>query len=94
MTDNLPGRTMPEGSKRQLEHLAVDDQRMAGVMAALKTHDDIGGNRQPIDDLALSLVAPLGADHDDIGHPLRTPELDKQNPGASDNGLGRGSLRQ
>ena len=66
--------------QRQLEHLAVDDQRMAGVVAALKAHDDVGRNRQPIDDLAFSLVAPLGADHDDIGHPLRTPEPTNKTP--------------
>src|SRR5260370_42590288 len=40
---------------------------MAGVMTALETHHDVGANRQPIDDLALSFIAPLGADNDDIG---------------------------
>src|ERR1700722_5924619 len=41
---------------------------MAGVVAALKTHDDIGLLRQPVDDLALSLITPLGADDDNIPH--------------------------
>jgi hypothetical protein len=36
-------------------------------MAALKPHPDVGADRQPIDDLALSLVAPLSADNDNIG---------------------------
>jgi hypothetical protein len=36
-------------------------------MAALKAHDDVGPDRQPIDDLALSFVAPLGADNDNVG---------------------------
>ena len=56
------------GKQRELEHLAVDHQRMAGVMAALETNDDVGGERQPVDDLPLSFVAPLGADNNDIGH--------------------------
>jgi hypothetical protein len=37
-------------------------------MAALEAHDDVGLLRQPVDDLALPLVAPLGADDDNIGH--------------------------
>ena len=61
------------GKQRELETFAVDDQRMAGVVAALKAHDDVGPDRQPVDDLALSLVAPLGADNDDIGHRACSP---------------------
>ena len=57
------------GQQRKLEHLSVDHQRVAGVVAALEADDDVGADRQPVDDLALPLVAPLGADHDDIGHP-------------------------
>jgi hypothetical protein len=54
--------------QRQLVGLAVDDKRMAGIVAALEAHDDIGLLRQPVDDLALPFVAPLGADDDNIGH--------------------------
>ena len=43
---------------------------MAGIMAALEAHHDIGALGQPIDDLALAFVAPLGADDHDIGHGL------------------------
>src|ERR1700704_5632159 len=46
---------------------------MAGIVAALEAHDDIGLLRQPVDDLALPLVAPLGADDDNIGHFYRVP---------------------
>ncbi len=42
--------------------LAVDDQRVARVVAALEAHHQVGAARQPVDDLALALVAPLGAD--------------------------------
>ena len=79
--------------QRELEHLAVDDQRMAGVVAALEAHDDVGANRQPVDDLALPFVAPLGADHDDIGHQDRFPwSSNAQNPGASDKELEPGRI--
>ena len=56
------------GQERELEDLPVDDQRMAGVVAALKAHDHIGADRKPVDDLAFTLVAPLGADDHHIGH--------------------------
>ena len=54
--------------QRQLVDLAVDDQRMAGIVAALEAHDHIGALRQPVDDLALAFVAPLRADDHHIGH--------------------------
>jgi hypothetical protein len=41
---------------------------MAGVMAALEPHDHIGAARQPIDDLSLAFVTPLGADDGDVSH--------------------------
>ena len=56
--------------QRQLVDLAVDDQRVAGIVAALETHDDVGLLGQPVDDLALALVSPLGADHHHIRHRL------------------------
>src|SRR5437762_951334 len=46
---------------------------MAGIVAALEAHDDVSLFRQPVDDLALPLVAPLGADDDNIGHFLGLP---------------------
>ena len=68
MIDSLPSRTTPGGQQRQLVDLAVDHQRVAGIVAALETHHDIGPLRQPVDDLALALVAPLRADDHHIGH--------------------------
>ena len=61
------------GQQRQLVGGAVDDQRVAGIVAALEADDDVGLLRQPIDDLALALVAPLGADHDNICHEELSP---------------------
>ncbi|GAA6174816.1 hypothetical protein NBRC116593_07350 [Sulfitobacter pacificus] len=37
-------------------------------MPALKTRNDIGPFRQPVDNFAFSFVAPLGPDNNDIGH--------------------------
>ena len=65
----------PRRQQRQLVGDLVDDQRVAGIVAALETHHDIGALRQPVDDLALALVAPLRADNHHIGHrPVPSPE--------------------
>ncbi len=45
---------------------AADDQRMTGVVAALEAHDAGRLLGQPVDDLALAFIAPLGADDDDV----------------------------
>ena len=58
------------GQQRKLVGIVADDERMTGVVAALEAHDDVGALRQPVHDLALALVAPLGADHRDIPHLL------------------------
>ena len=55
------------GQQRQLVGLVADDERVAGIVAALEAHDDVGAAGQPVDDLALALVAPLAADHGDVG---------------------------
>ena len=59
--------------QRQLVGDAVDHQRVAGIVAALEAHDDVGLLGQPVDDLALALVAPLGADYHHIRHQLLIP---------------------
>src|SRR5262249_39601590 len=47
---------------------AVYDERVASIMAALKTHDDVGLLGEPIDNLALAFVPPLGSDDHHIRH--------------------------
>jgi hypothetical protein len=42
---------------------SFDHQRMSGVVAALEAHHRLCVIGQPVDDLALAFVAPLGADH-------------------------------
>ncbi len=67
MTESLPAHDA-RGQQRQLVDDTADDQRMAGIVAALEAHDHVGALAEPIDDLALALVAPLRADYRDISH--------------------------
>jgi hypothetical protein len=43
-----------------------DLDRVAGVVAALGTDDDIGFLGEDVDDFSFSFIAPLGADKDGI----------------------------
>jgi len=45
---------------------AVDDQGVAGIVSALEAHDALRAFGQPIHQFAFALVAPLGADDNDI----------------------------
>ena len=49
----------------QDERLVSNLNRVAGVMAALITDDDVEALREQIDNLALTFIAPLGADDSD-----------------------------
>ena len=69
--------------------LAAHHQRVAGVVAALEAHDDLGVLGEQVDDLALPLVAPLRSDDDDVRHSggrlstrPRGPSSDGTGPGA------------
>jgi hypothetical protein len=46
--------------------VAVDDQRVACVIAALKPNDDIGFIGKEIDDFTLAFITPLGTDYCDV----------------------------
>ena len=62
---------LQDAGRYQVQHglLAVDDQRVAGVVAALEAHHRGCALREQVDDLALAFVAPLGADDDEVlGH--------------------------
>ena len=58
----------PRGDQVQLELLVVADDRVAGVVAALEAHDDVGPLGEQVGHLALALVAPLGADDHQSRH--------------------------
>ena len=68
ISDSLPVRDHARGQQRQLVGGAVDDQGVAGIVAALEADHDVGALAEPVDDLALALVAPLGADDGDVAH--------------------------
>ena len=56
------------GDEMKGELLIAEDDTMPGVAAALVAHDVVGLAGQLVDDLALALVAPLGADHRHHAH--------------------------
>ena len=43
--------------------LATDDQGVPGIVTALKTNHTLGMIGQPINNLALALITPLGSNH-------------------------------
>ena len=67
----LAGAHNARRQERELVGDAVDNERVAGIVAALEAHDHVRLERQPIDDLAFALIAPLGADYDHIRHRAR-----------------------
>jgi hypothetical protein len=58
----------PRREQRELVGLIADDERVTGIVAALEAHHHVGAARQPVDDLPLAFVAPLGADDGDVAH--------------------------
>ena len=60
------------GKERELVDRAVDDEGVPGVVAALEAGDHVGALGEPVDDLALALVAPLGAHDHHVAH-LKAP---------------------
>ena len=50
------------GDDVQHRRLTIDDERVARVVAALEARHEVRPRRQPIYDLPLAFVAPLGAD--------------------------------
>ena len=68
--DQVHGARLQDARGHQVEHraLAVHDEGVPRVVPALEAHHQLGGEREAVDDLALALVAPLGADGHDGGH--------------------------
>ncbi len=56
----------PRRDQSQDGLLAADDERVAGVVAALEPHHAFCMIGKPIDDFPFAFVTPLGSDHDDI----------------------------
>src|SRR5262249_18916457 len=74
---DIAGHALAENSGgNEVQHrlLPADDEGMPGVVPALKAHHALGMVGEPVHDLALALVAPLGADHYDVlAHLLALP---------------------
>src|SRR5581483_3709929 len=60
----LAGVEDPGRDQVELPLLLAAHDRVAGVVAALETHDGVAVLGEQVGDLALALVAPLGADYD------------------------------
>jgi hypothetical protein len=58
----------PRRDQVQFPGLAGADDRVAGVVAALKAHDRVGPLGEQVGDLSLALVAPLGSNDYDSWH--------------------------
>ena len=48
--------------------LSFQDDRMAGIVPPLESHDDIGELRQQVDDLSFALISPLRSYNHNIAH--------------------------
>jgi hypothetical protein len=67
VTDEAQRVGAQDARGNQVQHglLAVDHQRVAGVVPALEAHDGADFLGQQVDDLALAFIAPLGPENDD-----------------------------
>ena len=63
------------GDEVQDGFFAVNDEGMAGVVAALVTHDGARFFGEQVDDFAFAFVAPLGADNDEFGAHVLVPRF-------------------
>ena len=78
----LPGIEDPGRDEVELVDVVPAHDRMAGVVAALKADHHVGRLGEQVRDLALPLVAPLGADYYQARHVAsesreRRPDVDR-----------------
>jgi hypothetical protein len=68
VADHAGDACVQHAGRDQMQHelLSLDEHRVPGVVAALRAGDDLKAWREQVDDLALALVAPLGAEHDHV----------------------------
>ena len=77
------GRDLPD-----LVRLLADDDRVAGVRAALVAADEVGVLREQVDDLSLPLVAPLRADDHGGWHARQSCTCDYRTAASSGSSTG------
>ncbi len=68
MTASTPGRRMPLGDQLEDEFLFADENRVAGIVAALIARDDVEALGQQVDYFALAFIAPLRAENNYVAH--------------------------
>ena len=55
--------------------VAIDDERMTGIVATLKTHHRLGLVSEQVNDLALAFITPVRTNNDYILAHFSVPEL-------------------
>ena len=80
ITQTLPRRRMPEGIRCRTYFLPPMNDGVAGVVAALAAHDDVGVPGKDVDDLAFAFIAPLRADQDRVRHDVSGKILSRRAP--------------
>ena len=60
------GAHHPTRNQIQCRFNAIDDQRMASVVPTLKANHALRQLGEPVDQLALALIAPLSAHHNNV----------------------------
>ena len=68
MIGTQSGRSTPLGMQVQGVGLIADDDRVAGVVAALVAHDVLDPATEQVGGLSFALIAPLGSDEHDCWH--------------------------
>ena len=71
MTGVTPGVRIPDGSRCRAYFSSPDDDRVAGVVAAVELHDEVDLLAEQVGRFALALIAPLGAEQRNRRHRSR-----------------------
>jgi hypothetical protein len=61
--------------ERKLVGFIANNQRMPGIVPALKAHHHIGAAGEPVDNLALAFIAPLGTNYGHVCHGVSLSRL-------------------
>jgi hypothetical protein len=69
----LPVVEYPGGNEMKDILLVIDNQRVSGIVAALKTYHTISLFGKQVDDFPFSFVSPLGPNDNDICHAVLFP---------------------
>ncbi len=74
--------------QRELVGRAINHQRVASIMPALKAHHSISTAGEPVNDFAFAFIAPLSADYSHIGHGMSFLRLRARKVRTNGAGLG------